>query len=290
MPQFEISNLVLDIDSDNTLLIDPLNEFLLSQYRSPDLTITLRYSDHINHPPGDIIFNQNRITWVRKPVQENGFIVYAGGYENILTLADVNWEWINARIIYTHNKNEIGSIYNANAESLIHILLGVVFRYCILRHEGIVIHSSSIEWNGKGIIFSAPSGTGKSTHVKLWQQYKGESITVLNDDTPAVRFINGKPYIFGTPWSGTSNIHCNQKAPLNAIVVLEQAPENSIQQLTIAEAIQRLMPRVFLPYYDSTMMSIGFNIFEKIISSTPVYLLKCRPDKEAVELVYQWVK
>lgn len=293
MPQYEISNIVLDIDSDNAFMLEPLNKFLINRKRIPDIKLVLKHNQSIKVPQGEIIFNQNRITWLRKPVPENGYYVFAGGYMHIFSLADLDSNWTNGVIDYCLNPDQNGGkeeyIIN-NPQIFTHLIIGIIFRYSLLHHEGIVIHASTIDWNGKGIIFSAPSGTGKSTHVKLWQEFFGDQVIVLNDDTPAVRFKDGKPYVFGTPWSGTSNIHCNQAAPLSAIFLLEQAPQNSLQQLKPIEAIQGLMPRVFFPYYDAEMMNTALIIFEKIVSSVPVFLLKCRPDKEAVELVYQWMK
>ena len=69
----------------------------------------------------------------------------------------------------------------------------------LINHDGLVIHSSSIAFRDKGIIFTAPSGTGKSTHVNLWEQTFGREVTVVNDDTPAIRFINDVPMLSGTP-------------------------------------------------------------------------------------------
>jgi hypothetical protein len=113
---------------------------------------------------------------------------------------------------------------------------------------------------------------------------------MLNDDCPAIRVSDGQPFVYGTPWSGSSNIFINSKVPILAVVLLEQAPENTIRQLSNHEAVNKLMPRCFLPYYDSRLMDMAINTLEKIISAVPVYLLKCRPDREAVELVHQCVK
>ena len=153
-------------------------------------------------------------------------------------------------------------------------MIGLVFQNYLLHYDGIVVHASSLEWNGKGIIFSAPSGTGKSTHVKLWQEYFGSEVKLLNDDSPAIRFRDGNPFIFGTPWSGSSNLHSNGSAPLSAIVLLQQASDNSIKQLSNQEAIAKLMPRVFLPYYDEDMMNKACDVFERIIFFSPGLFIK----------------
>lgn len=233
------------------------------------------------------------IRWIKKPPGQNGYYFYTTerDLDRILVLVDVDSDWRNAVLTCVDYSNKSpAESYSVQTWLYAHIMIGVVFRYNLVHLKGMVIHSSTLKFKGKGIMFSAPSGTGKSTHVKLWQKYIGEDVVVLNDDSPAVRLISNKPYVFGTPWSGSSFIHSNDSAPLEAIVLLEQAPENSIRKLADREAVLRLMPRAFLPYFDQTMMSESISVFEKIISSVPVYLLQCRPDKEAVELVYQCLK
>lgn len=289
MFQFNIANLTIQFDGDCQPVIERLYEFSAEPGMTPDLRISLKTQDIIKIPQGTII-GSDAIKCLKKPKGEKGYYFIFEQNDSVFALADIDDVWKKGTIIYRNNENRIPSEnYKSLTEWFVHTLVGLIFRYGLLYHDGFVIHSSTLEHNGKGIIFSAPSGTGKSTHVKLWQKYIGEDVKVLNDDTPAIRLIDGKPIIFGTPWSGSSRIHCNANAPLEAIVLLEQAPENSIKQLNTSEAILKLMPRVFMPYFDEAMMSLAMGIFERMISSVPVYLLKCRPDKEAVELVYQCV-
>lgn len=161
----------------------------------------------------------------------------------------------------------------------------VIFRTSILFQKGIVVHASAIEYEGKGIIFSAPSGTGKSTHANLWVEHK--SAIILNGDRPALRIINDEVNVYGTPWSGTSHQYVNKKAPLKAIVLLEQSPINEIEKLSSEQAVRLLVARCYLPYFDEQLMSLALDNIGCIIKKIPVYLLKCRPDIEAVEIVFK---
>lgn len=163
----------------------------------------------------------------------------------------------------------------------------VLFRTAILFHNGIVVHSAAINCNGTGIIFSAPSGTGKSTQANLWRQYKGAAI--LNGDRPALRLIDETVYVYGTLWSGSSPDFQNAKAPLKAIVMLEQAEQNSLRPLTPEEAVRYLLPRIYLPYGLEDLLEKAVDNADAIIRRVPVCLLKCRPDFEAVEIVSQWL-
>ncbi|SDI00789.1 hypothetical protein SAMN05443529_12428 [Desulfosporosinus hippei DSM 8344] len=293
MPQFEIADLVLDVESDKWEPMERMMEFRIEQHRPGDLDIRFRYEEFIAVPDGDVISEENQyFKWLRKPSGDKGYYIYSreAASGSILVLADIDPEW--RKVIITcrdfTNKSPDES-FSQQTWVFAHVMMGVIYRYNILYRNGIVIHSSALKLKDRAIIFSAPSGTGKSTHAQLWQRHV-DNVKILNDDTPAVQIIGGKPFVFGTPWSGSSLIHCNDSAPLEAIVILEQAEENRIRKITGQEAILGVMPRVFLPYFDQTMMIKAMGIFERIISTVPVYLLQCRPDKEAVEMVYQCLK
>lgn len=163
----------------------------------------------------------------------------------------------------------------------------VLFRTAILFHHGIVAHAAAINYQGSGIIFSAPSGVGKSTQANLWKRYKGAA--VLNGDRPALRVIDGAVYVYGTLWSGTSPDFQNARAPLKAIVMLEQAEHNSVELLPPDRAVQSFLPRCYLPFGLVDLLGRAMDIAGSIIKKVPVLLLKCRPDHQAVELVSQWL-
>jgi hypothetical protein len=216
------------------------------------------------------------------------------GHEDVITISikeeetnnavyqlTVNKHWNSAEITYKYNKSE-------RITPFLGSLGEILFRNCILFHQGIVIHAATIEWEGRGIMFSAPSGTGKTTQANLWRRHKGAKM--LNADRPAVRVMDGEAYVFGTLWNGSSSKYRNHGLPLAAIVLLEQAKENKIRKLDCSEATSRLLPRCFLPYYQKEIMNLALDNIEKLINLTPIYLLQCRPDREAVELVYQCIK
>lgn len=293
MPQYEIAGLAINVESENDESTELMNEFLLNQHREATLNISFKSKEFIEVPQGKIIDDKINIKWIKKPTGQNGYYFYTteGDFGTILALADVDADWLNAVLTCRDFSNKSPEeSYSKQTWVYAHVMMGVIFRYNLIHFDGLVVHSSTIKYEGKGIMFSAPSGIGKSTHVKLWQKYLGDDVKVLNDDTPAVRIIDNKPYVFGTPWSGSSFIHSNDSAPLQAIVILEQAQENSIRRVLTQEAISKLMPRVFLPYFDQDMLNKTMTVFEKIIAKVPVYLLKCRPDEEAVEMVYKCVR
>lgn len=172
--------------------------------------------------------------------------------------------------------------------SFLNSLGEITFRNRILYCDGLVIHGSAIQWEDKGIIFSGPSGMGKSTQSKLWRKYK--KAHMVNDDRPAIRVVDGIPYVYGTLWNGARGKCTNKSAPLAAIVLLEQDKQNTIKRLSREESVNKLMPRSFLPYNSPENMDRALKNLENIVTAAPVFYLKCRPDREAVELLYQCLK
>lgn len=166
------------------------------------------------------------------------------------------------------------------------ILLGARFAREILHHNGFVLHASAIACQGRGILFSADSGTGKSTHTRLWQQHFGaENVPIINDDKPAIRLIDGNFFVYGTPFSGNSEENKNLKVPLLCIVFLKRAAENAIQRLTPAEALPLLMKQTLRPNSSPQHMELLLSILNRLLPVIPCYLLHCNMDEEVVELV-----
>lgn len=297
MYQYKIAGLIINVESSLQEPNELMNQFLITQDHDADINISIKLKKYIDTPEGSIISDLNsNLSWFRKSAGHSGYYIYITNEEHfmgrILVLVDVDADWRNA--VITCSSYYINSCFSEISTIkpwlLAHIMMGFVFRYSLIHLDGLIIHSSAITFCDKGILFSAPSGTGKSTHIGLWQKYLGDIVKVLNDDTPAVRIINHKPFVYGTPWSGSSFIHNNASAPLEAIIVLEQAQGNKIRRISGQEAILKLVPRVFLPYFDQNMMNITLRVFEQIISSVPIYSLQSRPDKEAMELVLQCVR
>lgn len=291
--RYEIGGLLFDLGMENEIsYIDSrMSIFQSSKGSNSHISADFFRKKCINKPEGSALLSEDAsINWFSKTNGAEGFYGYITSYTTgeILDLLDTDSAWSHANIFLLNSFKLTGQLTDLTS-ILAFQLLGAMFRTRILFHEGIVIHASSIEWEGKGILFSAPSGTGKSTQARNWVKYMGEKVRILNDDSPAVRIISGQPYIFGTPWSGSSDKFLNTCARLYAIVMLEQSGENSIHALSPEETIVRLMPRCFLPYFDRSLMDMAVNVLENIIKRTPVYLLKCRPDREAVELVCQCV-
>ncbi len=159
----------------------------------------------------------------------------------------------------------------------------LIVRTAILSVGGLVFHASGLDDNGRGIVFIGHSGAGKSTQCELWSAESG--VVAMNDDRVAVRPDGDGVRCYGTPWGGTADIARNHSAPLRALIVLEQAPENHLERLTGTGVAAQLLPRAFLPYWDQALMARAMANLGALIEHVPVYRLHCRPEPAVIPLV-----
>lgn len=150
----------------------------------------------------------------------------------------------------------------------------------------LLVHASFIEYNGEGIIFTGPSGIGKTTQAQLWEMFK--EARIINGDKVFIRNENGSFNAYGLPWKGSSEYCLNRKAPLKAIVILKQSMNNSIRKLE-EETIECFMPHVFFPHWDKKCLDKALDTFDSLIKTVPVYLLECKANCEAVDLTYETI-
>lgn len=161
-------------------------------------------------------------------------------------------------------------------------VLGNLFQQICLHHDTIVVHASSISYQGQAVTFTAPSGTGKSTHTSLWSKYY--NAVIINDDMPAIRCESDKIYAYGTPWSGKTHINKNIKVPLKAMVFIERKNENSVIEISSVEALIRMIKEIQLSSFKS-QSDLKIKILDKLFKSVPIYLLECNISKDAVDII-----
>lgn len=164
---------------------------------------------------------------------------------------------------------------------------GMAFGNRLAVEGGLVFHASALSYQGQGIAFSAVSGTGKSTHTGLWKQYLGDDVVIVNDDKPAIRILDNQPYLYGTPWSGKTDINSNCRVPLKAIVFLEQAPENRLVRLSPADAYFDMINGIARPSYDEPLSIRLLDTMDRLLSAVPLYKLSCNISRDAVRTVYE---
>lgn len=156
----------------------------------------------------------------------------------------------------------------------------IAFEHLALFAGALTLHASHIQMNGMAIAFTAPSGVGKSTQAALWERHRG-AFVVNGDKTLLVKTPQGF-VASGLPYAGTSGICHNAAAPLQAVVVLEQGRENTVERLYGARAAMRLMPGVIRNAWHDEDAQRALELVAELVETTPVFLLRCLPDESAV--------
>lgn len=150
--------------------------------------------------------------------------------------------------------------------------------------DTVLIHTSVVVHREYAVPFLGESGTGKSTHTRLWLEHIPDSF-LLNDDSPILRIINGRPYLYGSPWSGKTPCYKNECYPLAACVRLSQAPFNRIRKLTVPQAYASLHPSCPPAFaYDDRLYEHISHTIEAVLTHVPVFHLECLPNAEAARL------
>ncbi len=153
----------------------------------------------------------------------------------------------------------------------------------LLYKGGVVLHGAAVEYKGNGFIFTGISGAGKTTQAHLWQSYR--NAIILNGDCPALRMKDGIPYVYGTPWCGTSGEFINRRAHLSAVILVKQGVSNSIRELTGTTAILAVLANVLHSSFDQALFDLSIENLKEIIQHIRVFELTCTISEEAVKIL-----
>ena len=165
-----------------------------------------------------------------------------------------------------------------------HSYTSAMFYAGLLEHQGLMLHSSAVVVDGKAYLFSALSGTGKSTHTNLWLEHFGDRAYILNDDKPALRIIDGVWHACGTPWSGKHDMSKPVCVPLQGIAMLNRSEINRVERHTGTAAVFDLLEQTIRP---SDKLGQLLELLDKLVSNIPVWKLYCNMDPEAALVSYK---
>ena len=156
----------------------------------------------------------------------------------------------------------------------------LALEHLFYRFGGLFLHSAHVSAGGRALLFSAPSGTGKSTQAGLWEKHAGSE--VINGDRTLLRKRDGVWHAYGCPMCGTSGIHKQGCEPIHAIVMLSQGTENTVKRLTPGEAFQRIYPEITVPRWNRELVLLAMELLDDVMARVPIYALSCTPDERAV--------
>ena len=211
------------------------------------------------------------------------YLLEGGGYQ--YQIKDINGQeccLLQTNKAFTTCKCRLYGDYNTRRYGLNNAIM-IAYAFSSAYQKTVMIHASLIRHDDKGYAFTAKSGTGKSTHTSLWMKHiKGADL--MNDDNPVIRIIDGKTYIYGTPWSGKTPCYRNIKATLGAIVRIDRALENSVDKLKPVEAFASLLPSCSYMKWDEEISHAICNTVTEIIEKNNIFTLHCLPDQNAAEI------
>lgn len=178
--------------------------------------------------------------------------------------------------------------YNMRCFGLNNALM-LAFAFAGSQRQCLLVHASLVRQDGRGYAFVAKSGTGKSTQVSMWLRYL-PGCDLMNDDNPIVRVIDGKPYIYGSPWSGKTPCYRRTKAPLGAITSIIRAKSNSVDKLRPIQAFATLLPSCSTMKWDKKTYGKTCDTITRVVETTGIYVLRCLPNPESAILCNNIIK
>ena len=155
----------------------------------------------------------------------------------------------------------------------------------LIDFDGFVLHASVVEKDGFAFAFSAKSGTGKTTHSRMWLKAFPDA-RIINGDKPLVRLFDGSFYAYGTPWCGKENYNVDAKVILKAICFIERGEVNEIARISKEEAVKRIYTQLLMPKSPEYINKM-FDLIEKSIETLPAFVLRCNISEEAARVAYE---
>ncbi|RZF58876.1 hypothetical protein [Sphingobacterium corticibacterium] len=281
---YEIAGLQLELRLSPTVNVDMLLPSFtgfrinVANDRIPAATVTLLESEPPEENEMGVLRSDISVVWgdnFRFYERENTFVTQIKH-----PVKEMQWVMESTRdfkesVIY-------GNAKDPRMGELVSWLLMVVFGQAGLQYQLILIHASVIAHRAEhGVAFLGKSGTGKSTHSKLWLQHIPET-ALLNDDNPAVRIEdNDQVFIYGTPWSGKTPCYKNSKVELKAFVRLEQAPYNRFTKQENMHSLIAVLPSCTAIRWNKTLFQTMTNTLSRIVGKVMVGQLECLPDAQA---------
>ncbi len=154
---------------------------------------------------------------------------------------------------------------------------------------GFVFHGAAVDINGSGVIFTARSGVGKTTHISMLLKNYPQNVRIINGDKPIFRKLDGKWRVFSTPWAGKEDMKTNSSADIKAVVLLERSKDNFIEEVSPKEAFNAILHQVYLPH-DPVAKIETFGLVDDMAKNVKFYRLGCNISPEAAETSYNMLK
>lgn len=275
---FEIADILVNVKIPFEFIIREESKNFISHRENADILVEFIELNEAIDIDGNIIFENiiniynTKIGFIHEFYPQPGYDSYAW----LMQLSESHYQ-----IRYLKGKEHYFK-YSKN------ILNAISIEQILNKYNAFMLHSSFIKWNNKAILFSAPSGTGKSTQADLWSEY--ESSEIINGDKAGIRKIGDEWIAYGLPFAGSSRIFKNKKAPISHIIILRQGKENKLKQLSPREAFIKIYSETTIHTWDKEFQNNIVNMITDLVQNIPVYQYECLPDKSAVEFLKQKIE
>lgn len=270
---FQICHIRIRCDLPFAVVRAPEAEPFLTEAQTPDMQIEFHPVSTLTLPKGSFV---QRGLCRFYTDSTGGTLCHLRG-QPLQPVATVKWQWSQPdRLICNYLQQEIQWISTTKG-----ILDAIGLETVMLLRGALLLHASLICVQGRGIVFTAPSGTGKSTQAGLWEHHRQAQI--LNGDRAGLRKTDGRWYAYGLPYAGTSGVYRAEEAPLCAIILLSQAKENQVTPATAAEALRFMYPELTVHRWDPEYVDRALALFSQLCADIPIYRLECTPDEQAVQ-------
>ena len=275
----KIANLKLDYTFHSFNYVkDHIYQYVNAVDELPDYILEVKIDEHIIpfvHQKQQIINGRSYFTSERLDV----FEVYSQDDRPI-----------SEQIIFDKEKKKVTiSINPIDIEDLAmkeYVLSGMMFMEIAQKEGFLALHASAISYLDDGILFAAPSKTGKSTHARLWKEKFGSDVSYINDDKPLIFIHQHQFFVTGSPFSGKHALNQNLVKPLKAIIFLEQGQHDDLIKLNRTETLLRLMKNILRPKDEETWNQL-LVIINELIETIPIYLLQATKSFRSVDTVYE---
>lgn len=276
---YQIAGLCLRIQGEDQEMYT--DDGILAEYRTEpgpwDYSIRLECCDEMPEPTGTLIF------------QDPAMQVYREGDRTLTYFGGMEWDLSSVYLAVSREGREgYGWLRRRDSGGRVYpkmALKAMELEHLLTRRNALLFHASFIAVDGKAILFTAPSGVGKSTQADLWCRHRNARL--INGDRAGIRWQDGEAWACGLPLAGSSDVRRNETLPLAAIVCLSQAPRNTLTRLTGVRGFRQIWEGCTVHPWDRTEMEQATRTVVQILGHVPVYALACTPDASAVEVLYQ---
>lgn len=276
-----VAGLGLDIYGDKNLVFSGMQDFSTEDTCENVQKIALV---KCSEPDSDNFLMHSRFSLAMDAFLTNEKTSFFRGNNGIVMIfiANANVRWMYMSYDGSYVEIHYNEIDKETIETEFYDAIRGGFMYYASLHGVFAIHSASVNFEDKAVLFSAHSGVGKSTHADMWNRLFGTNY--INGDVNLLAFENEKPVVYGLPWCGTSEAYSKGKFVPGAIVFLKRAEENSVENLTAEKKTTYLLHRLISPNWDEEQLDRLLNFSEKLADSLDMFRLHCNMENEAAEL------